>query len=65
MNTGKKLLIGIFAILFINIGGGLIMKFFAVKSNTYGDYLTWFSFLLIMWIIMPQKNEITFSEGIS
>ena len=39
------------------------MKFFAVKSSTYADYITWLSFLIIMWIFLPKKNDFTFDDA--
>ena len=62
MTMGKKLLFGLFVIIFLNYGVGLVMNFFAVKTNTYSDYVTWLSFLIIMWIFLPKNNDFTFDD---
>lgn len=62
MDGGKKIVFGLFIIIFLNFGVSLVMKFFAVKNSSYSDYVTWISFLIIMWIFLPAKNDFTFSE---
>ena len=62
MSAGKKILAGLAIIIFLNYGGSLVMKFFAVKSSTYSDYITWLSFLIIMWMFLPKDNEFTFDD---
>lgn len=64
MDGGKKILVGFIIIIFLNYGASLVMKFFAVKTGTYSDYITWISFLIIMWIFLPAKNDFTFNDNI-
>lgn len=63
MSLAKKVVVGLFIVIFLNYGGSLVMKFFAVKSSTYADYITWLSFLIIMWIFLPKKNDFTFDDA--
>jgi len=63
MDGGKKIAVGLFIIIFLNFGVSLVMKFFAVKNSSYSDYVTWLSFLIIMWIFLPAKNNFSFSDN--
>jgi hypothetical protein len=60
MDKGKKIAVGLFIIIFLNYGGSLVMNFFAVNNSSYSDYLTWLSFLIIMWMFLPKENDFTF-----
>lgn len=62
MSIGKKILAGLAIIIFLNYGVSLVMKFFAVKTSSYSDYITWLSFLIIMWIFLPKENDFTFDN---
>jgi hypothetical protein len=62
MSLGKKTLAGLAIIIFLNYGFSLVMKFFAVKTSTYSDYITWLSFLIIMWIFLQKENDFTFDD---
>ena len=62
MSLGKKILAGLAIIIFLNYGVSLVMKFFAVKTSSYSDYITWLSFLIIMWIFLPKENDFTFDN---
>lgn len=63
MNFAKKVILGLFIVIFLNYGLSLVMKFFAVKTNTYADYVTWLSFLIIMWMFLPKENDFTFNDS--
>lgn len=60
MELGKKVVVGLFIIIFINYGGSLLMSFFGANDGTYSDYMTWLSFLIIMWMFLPIKNDFNF-----
>jgi Ca2+/Na+ antiporter len=63
MNSAKKIIGGILFIIFLNVGVSLIFKFFAIDSSVYSDYILWFSFIVIMWMVLPVKNNFTFDNS--
>lgn len=63
MNSAKKIIGGILFIIFLNVGVSLIFKFFAIDSSVYSDYILWFSFIIIMWMVLPVENNFTFDNS--
>ena len=63
MNNAKKIIGGIFIVIFLNVGVSLIFKFFAIDSAIYSDYILWFSFIIIMWMILPSNKDLSFSDS--
>ena len=59
----NKIIIGLIAIIFMNYGGSLVMSFFGAKTSTYSDYITWTTFLIILWMVLQAKNDFTFNQS--
>jgi hypothetical protein len=63
MEAGKKILYGLMAIIFLNYGVNLIMSFFITNNSAYSDYITWASFLIIMWMFLPSSSPFNFEDS--
>ncbi len=50
MNFAKKVILGLFIVIFLNYGLSLVMKFFAVNTNTYADLVTWLLFFCFLFL---------------
>lgn len=61
MEGGKKILVGLIAIIVLNYGGSLVMSFFGDVS-AYDEYITWTSFLIIMWMFLSPSSDYTFDD---
>jgi len=65
MDIGKKVLYGLLAIITLNFIGGLFMNFLGIDTASYSDYLTWISFVLIIWMFLPESNTFSFTSSTS
>jgi len=63
MEAGKKIVYGLIAIIFLNYGGSLVMSFFMTNTSSYSDYITWASFLIIMWMFLPSSSPFNFDDS--